>query len=42
VCPVEGCITMERIENGLAPQTWAERTAAGITPDGACEVVNTK
>jgi dihydropyrimidine dehydrogenase (NAD+) subunit PreA len=28
VCPVEGCITMERVDNGLAPQTWAERTTA--------------
>jgi dihydropyrimidine dehydrogenase (NAD+) subunit PreA len=27
VCPVENCITMERIENGLAPETWAEREA---------------
>ena len=27
VCPVEGCITMERVDNGLPPQTWAERTA---------------
>jgi dihydropyrimidine dehydrogenase (NAD+) subunit PreA len=42
VCPVDGCITMERIENGLAPQTWAERVAAGTTPGGVCEVVNTK
>jgi hypothetical protein len=33
---------MERIENGLAPQTWAERVAAGITPGGTCEVVTTK
>jgi hypothetical protein len=32
---------MERIENGLAPQTWAERVAAGITPGGACDVVTT-
>ena len=28
VCPVEGCITMERIENGLPAESWAERTAA--------------
>jgi dihydropyrimidine dehydrogenase (NAD+) subunit PreA len=28
VCPVEGCITMERVDNGLAPQSWAERTTA--------------
>jgi dihydropyrimidine dehydrogenase (NAD+) subunit PreA len=26
VCPVDGCITMERVDNGLAPQSWAERT----------------
>jgi dihydropyrimidine dehydrogenase (NAD+) subunit PreA len=28
VCPVEGCITMERVDNGLTPQTWAERSTA--------------
>jgi dihydropyrimidine dehydrogenase (NAD+) subunit PreA len=28
VCPVEGCITMEKVDNGLAPQTWAERSTA--------------
>jgi dihydropyrimidine dehydrogenase (NAD+) subunit PreA len=27
VCPVENCITMERIDTGLAPETWAQRTA---------------
>jgi dihydropyrimidine dehydrogenase (NAD+) subunit PreA len=32
VCPVEGCITMERVDTGLAPQSWAERTAAGALP----------
>ena len=37
VCPVDGCITMERIENGLPPQTWEERTAAGLIPAGAAE-----
>jgi dihydropyrimidine dehydrogenase (NAD+) subunit PreA len=26
VCPVDECITMVRIENGLAPETWEERT----------------
>jgi dihydropyrimidine dehydrogenase (NAD+) subunit PreA len=30
VCPVENCITMEPIETGLPPQTWEERTAAGL------------
>jgi dihydropyrimidine dehydrogenase (NAD+) subunit PreA len=28
VCPVEGCITMERVENGLPAESWAQRTAA--------------
>jgi dihydropyrimidine dehydrogenase (NAD+) subunit PreA len=32
VCPVEGCITMERVENGLAPQSWAERTTQLCPP----------
>ena len=32
VCPVPGCITMERVPNGLAPQTWEERVAAGTVP----------
>ena len=27
VCPVDNCITMERVDIGLAPETWAERTA---------------
>jgi dihydropyrimidine dehydrogenase (NAD+) subunit PreA len=26
VCPVDECITMVRVENGLAPETWEERT----------------
>ena len=26
VCPVENCITMERIDTGLAPESWEERT----------------
>jgi dihydropyrimidine dehydrogenase (NAD+) subunit PreA len=30
VCPVEGCITMERVENGLQSQTWEERVATNI------------
>ncbi len=37
VCPVDGCITMERIENGLPPQTWEERSAAGLVAVGAGE-----
>ena len=27
VCPVEDCITMDRVNNGLPAQTWAQRTA---------------
>jgi dihydropyrimidine dehydrogenase (NAD+) subunit PreA len=38
VCPVEECITMVRMENGLPPQTWEERVAAGLTPAGVSEV----
>jgi dihydropyrimidine dehydrogenase (NAD+) subunit PreA len=26
VCPVENCITMEQVDTGRPPQTWAERT----------------
>jgi dihydropyrimidine dehydrogenase (NAD+) subunit PreA len=26
VCPVPECITMERVDNGLPPETWAQRT----------------
>jgi dihydropyrimidine dehydrogenase (NAD+) subunit PreA len=27
VCPVENCITMDRVDTGLPPQTWEERTS---------------
>ena len=30
VCPVDGCITMERVETGLPPETWAERTISNV------------
>jgi dihydropyrimidine dehydrogenase (NAD+) subunit PreA len=33
VCPVEDCITMDRVENGLAPQSWEERTRSASAPD---------
>jgi dihydropyrimidine dehydrogenase (NAD+) subunit PreA len=34
VCPVEDCITMEKIDTGLPPETWAERTAvAAVNPN---------
>jgi dihydropyrimidine dehydrogenase (NAD+) subunit PreA len=26
VCPVDECITMVRVDNGLAPETWDERS----------------
>jgi dihydropyrimidine dehydrogenase (NAD+) subunit PreA len=26
VCPVDGCITMDRVENGLSFQSWEQRT----------------
>jgi dihydropyrimidine dehydrogenase (NAD+) subunit PreA len=28
VCPVENCITMERVDTGAAPQSWEQRTGA--------------
>ena len=34
VCPVPECITMERIDTGLPPETWEERVAAGVVPQG--------
>ena len=27
VCPVENCITMDRVDTGLTPQSWAQRGA---------------
>ncbi len=41
VCPVQNCITMEQIQNGLPPQTWEERVAAATVPENATEVMNT-
>jgi dihydropyrimidine dehydrogenase (NAD+) subunit PreA len=32
VCPVEGCITMERRDNGKENLTWKDRTLAGNIP----------
>ncbi|AEU36996.1 NAD-dependent dihydropyrimidine dehydrogenase subunit PreA [Granulicella mallensis] len=40
VCPVPECITMERIDTGLPPQTWEERVAAGIVPQNAADAGN--
>ena len=41
VCPVENCITMERVDNGLAFESWEERTAKGLVPPGTHEVMST-
>jgi dihydropyrimidine dehydrogenase (NAD+) subunit PreA len=41
VCPVENCITMERFDNGLPFESWEERTAKGLVPSGASEVMST-
>src|SRR5271156_6494831 len=41
VCPVENCITMERIDNGLPFESWEERTAKGLIPPEAHEVMST-
>jgi dihydropyrimidine dehydrogenase (NAD+) subunit PreA len=34
VCPVENCITMERVDNGLPFESWEQRTAKGLVPPG--------
>jgi dihydropyrimidine dehydrogenase (NAD+) subunit PreA len=28
VCPVENCITMDRVDVNVAPQSWEQRTGA--------------
>ena len=39
VCPVNDCITMDRVENGLPQYTWEQRTADGTTPSSvSCDV----
>lgn len=37
VCPVEGCITMERVDNHLAPESWEERTGGASNPARTCD-----
>lgn len=32
VCPVEECITMEKVDDGTQHETWEGRTAAGTVP----------
>ena len=34
VCPVPGCITMERVENGLPFESWDERAGKGVVVAG--------
>jgi dihydropyrimidine dehydrogenase (NAD+) subunit PreA len=41
VCPVENCITMERLDNGLPFESWEERSANGLTPSGTQRVTST-
>jgi dihydropyrimidine dehydrogenase (NAD+) subunit PreA len=35
VCPVPDCITMERVDEGLRPETWEERVNAGLVAEGS-------
>jgi dihydropyrimidine dehydrogenase (NAD+) subunit PreA len=35
VCPVPNCITMERVDEGLVPETWEERVSAGAVTQGS-------
>ncbi len=41
VCPVAGCITMERVENGLPFESWEERTGKSANRPGAREPIAT-
>ena len=40
VCPVENCITMERVDNELPFESWEERTAEGLVPPGTHGVMS--
>ncbi len=37
VCPVEGCITMEQVDNHLPSQSWEERTANSSNSARKCD-----
>ncbi|AFL90540.1 dihydroorotate dehydrogenase family protein [Terriglobus roseus DSM 18391] len=37
VCPVDDCITMVPVDNGLPSYTWEQRVADGTTPSSATE-----
>jgi dihydropyrimidine dehydrogenase (NAD+) subunit PreA len=41
VCPVENCITMERVDNGLSFESWEDRTEKGAVPSGVQGVMST-
>jgi dihydropyrimidine dehydrogenase (NAD+) subunit PreA len=41
VCPVESCITMDRIDSGLPSETWEQRVASGTISEGTSEVLST-
>ncbi len=30
VCPVDECITMKRVDAGIPPETWAQRSSTGV------------
>ena len=39
VCPVDDCITMVPVDNGLPPYTWEQRVTDGTTPASVqCEI----
>jgi len=41
VCPVENCITMERVDNGMPSESWEQRTTSGNLSERTREVMNT-
>jgi dihydropyrimidine dehydrogenase (NAD+) subunit PreA len=41
VCPVENCITMERVDKDVPAESWEERVAKGVVSSDASEVMST-
>jgi len=37
VCPVEGCITMERVDTHLPPESWEQRAGNSLNPARKCD-----
>ncbi len=37
VCPVEDCITMDRVETGLPSESWEQRSAVGSVSTTSAE-----